>query len=227
MSNQTVPAYTVRAASPLPDLGEGWNHPAWAAAETAALTHFRPEGSSHRPRAQVRLLHGAGGIRGVFHIDDQYVSSIRVGYLTHVWKDSCVEFFMRPRPDRGYFNLEMNAGGSHLCNYIEDPTRIPDGFKKFTPLPPEWGGKFQVRSSLPQKIDPEIVRPVSWEMNFFVPLAVLEHYVGPLGAMKGQSWRGNFYKCGDETSHPHWGSWSPVDVFNFHTPRCFGVIHFE
>ncbi len=31
---------------------------------------------------------------------------------------------MQPQADKGYFNLEMNAGGSHLCNYIEDPTRV-------------------------------------------------------------------------------------------------------
>ncbi len=227
MSAPAQPLYNVRATRALPSLAEGWDHPAWLTAETALLTHFRPEGSAHRPQTQVRLLHGPGGIRGVFRIDDQYVSSVRSGYLSHVWKDSCVEFFMQPRPDRGYFNLEMNAGGSHLCNYIEDPTRTADGFKKYTPLPLEWGGQFQVRSSLPARIDPEIAEPIRWEMNFLVPFVVLENYVGPLGTVSGQTWRGNFYKCGDETSHPHWGSWAAVDVFNFHTPRCFGAIHFE
>jgi len=44
--------------------------------------------------------------------------------MDEVWKDSCVEFFIQPRPDAGYFNLEMNAGGAHLCCYIEDPARV-------------------------------------------------------------------------------------------------------
>jgi hypothetical protein len=48
----------------------------------------------------------------------------------------------------------------------------------------------------------------------------------PLGPMSSQSWRDNFYKCGDQTSHPHWASWSPVDDLNFHLPRCFGTICF-
>lgn len=227
MSNQSLPAYTVRAASPVPDLGDGWNHPAWARAETASVDHFRPESSAHSPRTLVRLLHGDGGVRGIFHVDDQYVRSTRTGYLAQVWKDSCIEFFMQPRTDRGYFNLEMNAGGAHLCYYVEDPTRTPQGLKKFRPLPEEDGGKIQVRSSLPNTVDPELREPVSWEVNFFIPFAVLEKYTGSLGGMGDQTWRGNFYKCAEDLSHPHWAAWSPVDEFNFHLPRCFGVIHFE
>lgn len=227
MSDQPLPAYTVRAANPAPDLGDGWSHPAWGSANTAAVNHFRPESSAHRPRTVVRLLHGARGICGIFHIDDQYVRSVRTGYLEEVWKDSCVEFFMQPRSDRGYFNLEMNAGGAHLCYYIEDPTRTAQGFRKFTPLPAEEGRAILVRSSLPKTIDPEVKEPLSWELNFFIPFAVWEKYVGPLGGMSGQSGRGNFYKCAEDLSHPHWASWSPVDELNFHLPRCFGAFHFE
>jgi hypothetical protein len=218
--------YFVQWADSLPDLSADWDDSAWKTAQTAELVHFRPEGSAHRPRARVRLIHGPGGLRGIFDVQDQFVRSVRTNYMDEVWKDSCVEFFIQPRPNIGYFNLEMNAGGAHLCLYIEDPERIPGGFKKFTRLPPEIGKRIQVRSSLPKIIDPENAEAVRWQVNFFVPLAVLEHYVGPLGDIRGQEWRGNFYKCADDGSHPHWGSWSPVDVFNFHTPRCFGALDF-
>jgi hypothetical protein len=226
VSDSALPSYTVRAVQTLPALETGWDDPAWARAETAEVGHFRAEGSAHRPRVRVRLLHGPGGVRGVFHIDDQFVRSIRTGFQAPVYKDSCVEFFMQPKPDRGYFNLEMNAGGSHLCYYVEDPTRTPDGFKKFTKLPDEDGRQFRIRSSLSATVDPEVTEPLTWELNFFVPLAVLEKYAGTLGSLAGTTWRGNFYKCGDELSHPHWASWSPVDALNFHRPPCFGSIHF-
>jgi hypothetical protein len=227
VSDASLASYTVRAADVLPALEKGWNDPAWTSAGTAEVSHFRPESSAHRPRVQARLLHGPGGIRGVFHIDDRYVRSVRTGFQSPVYKDSCVEFFMQPRPDRGYFNLEMNAGGSHLCYYVEDPTRTPDGFKKLTRLSDEDGRQFRIRSSLPATVEPEITEPLAWELNFFVPLPVLEKHVGPLGALSGKTWRGNFYKCGDELSHPHWAAWAPVDALNFHLPRCFGVIHFQ
>jgi hypothetical protein len=227
LSKQVVPGYQVRPAHPLPPLTAGWDDPLWARAETAGVTHFRPESSAHRPQVRVRLLHGADGLRGIFRVDDQYVRSIRTGFQSEVYKDSCVEFFMQPRPDRGYFNLEMNAGGSHLSYYVEDPARLAGGgLKKFTALTAEEGGRIQVRSSLPAAVDPEVREPLSWQLNFFVPLAVLEKYVGPLASLTGQTWRGNFYKCAEDVSHPHWASWAPVDELNFHLPRCFGRIQF-
>jgi hypothetical protein len=48
----------------------------------------------------------------------------------------------------------------------------------------------------------------------------------PFTIEKGNLWRANFYKCGDDTSHPHWAAWSPVDELNFHLPRCFGRLGF-
>jgi len=66
-----------------------------------------------------------------------------------------------------------------------------------------------------------------WTLRFYIPFAVFENYVGPLGEVAGQSWRGNFFKCAEDCSHPHWAAWSPVDEFNFHLPRCFGTLRFE
>jgi hypothetical protein len=225
--NDASPSYSVRWADPLPRLECGWDDPAWTVAETAELKSFRPEGSMHHPRTSVRLLHDARGLRGIYRVHDQFVRSIRTDYMDEVWKDSCVEIFLQPRTDVGYFNVEMNAGGAHLCCYIEDPERVPGGFKKFTRLPAKIGQRIEVRSSLPKVVDPEIAEPVTWHLNFLVPFEVFEHYTGPLGDVRGQRWRGNFYKCGDDGSHPHWGSWAPVDVFNFHTPRCFGTLDFQ
>ena len=225
--SDAVPTYSVLSADALPHLSNAWDDVAWKAAETAKLRNFRPESSAHRPRTSVRLLHNAQGLRGIFHVQDRFVRSVRTRYMDEVWKDSCVEIFLQPKPGAGYFNLEMNAGGAHLCCYIEDPERVPGGFKKFTRLPPDIGQKIEVRSSLPKVVDPEIVEPVTWQLNFFAPFQVFEHYIGPLGNVGGQRWRGNFYKCGDEGSRPHWASWAPMDEFNFHLPRCFGTICFQ
>ena len=41
----------------------------------------------------------------------------------------------------------------------------------------------------------------------------------------GQVWRANLYKCGDQTSHPHWASWAPIgEALNFHQPGFFGGL---
>lgn len=137
-----------------------------------------------------------------------------------------MEFFVEPKAGRGYFNFEFNCGGSFLVNHIVDPTRTPNGFKQFTRLPESVAKQVQVRASLPPMVEPEITRPMNWTLEFQIPLLLLEEYVGPLGQLAGQIWRGNFFKCAEENSHPHWAAWSPVDEFNFHLPRCFGELRF-
>jgi len=218
--------YTVRATAAALDLRAEWPDPAWAHAETLEIQHFRPESSEHHPQTSARLLYDATGIHGIFRVQDRYVRCVRTQYQQEVWKDSCVEFFAEPKPDRGYFNFEFNCGGAFLCSHITNPERTQEGFKGFTRVPAQVGQTIQARSSLPQRIDPEISAPVLWTLRFFIPFALFERYLGPLGTVKGQVWRGNFFKCADESSHPHWASWSPVDEFNFHRPSCFGSLRF-
>ncbi len=221
-----VSMYTVQFAQVRPEMAGLWNGPAWSGAGTLRLTHFRKEGSSHHPGTGVKLLYDAGGIYGLFRVEDRYVRCLRTGYMDPVYKDSCVEFFVRPRPDSGYFNFEFNCGGALLCSYIVNPERVPGGFRDFTPLPPEDGERVIVYHSLPKVVDPEEREPILWFLEFFIPFALLEKYTGPLGDPGGRLWRANFYKCGDETSHPHWASWKPVHSLNFHLPDCFGEIRF-
>lgn len=219
-------SYILQVAGTAPALDAGWSAPVWAHAETLEIRHFRPESSDHHPLTSARLLYDADGIHGIFRVEDRYVRCVRTQYLDEVWKDSCVEFFAQPKPERGYINFEFNCGGAFLCSYITNAERTPDGFKEFARVPANIGQTIRTRSSLPPRVDPEITAPVEWTLRFFIPFALFEHYVGPLGAKPGQVWRGNLFKCGDETSHPHWASWSPVDELNFHRPSCFGSLCF-
>ena len=85
----------------------------------------------------------------------------------------------------------------------------------------------KVYHSMPDVVDPEIEDQREWTLEFFVPYALLEQYVGPLGDVAGQTWHGNFYKCSHaDDAHPHWAAWSPAEILNFHQPRCFGHLHF-
>lgn len=224
---QPTKNHLARFAKTAPPLDANWNDAVWQHAEILEIKKFRPESSAHRPRTSAKLLHAENGLHGIFRVEDQFVRSVRTSFQDEVWKDSCVEFFAQPKSGHGYFNFEMNCGGALVCCFISDPTRTSEGFKKFLKLPKAIGETIQIHSSLPKIVEPEISEPISWELNFFIPFAVFENYVGPLGKISGQSWRGNFFKCAEENSHPHWAAWSPVDEFNFHLPRCFGAIQFE
>ncbi|HEX2965957.1 MAG TPA: carbohydrate-binding family 9-like protein, partial [Syntrophorhabdaceae bacterium] len=65
-----------------------------------------------------------------------------------------------------------------------------------------------------------------WTIEFSVPFALFEYYIGKLEKEKRREWRGNFYKCGDKTSHPHWASWASLTDRNFHAPWDFGILRF-
>ncbi len=224
--NGATMKYTIRNAAVAPALDPDWAAAAWHGAETLSIGHFRLESSQHRPGVSARLLYDVRGIHGIFQVHDRYVRCLRTKYFDEVWKDSCVEFFAEPKPGRGYFNFEFNCGGAFLCCHILDPERTRDGFKAFAKVPASIGRTIQVRSSLPQRVEPEVAEALRWTLAFFIPFSLFERYIGPLGEVRGQAWRGNLFKCADESSHPHWASWSPVDQLNFHRPDCFGTLQF-
>ncbi|MEI6210650.1 MAG: carbohydrate-binding family 9-like protein [bacterium] len=220
----TPTTYTIGATPTPPELDAAWGAGAWAGAQEGRITHFHEKGSAHRPDTLFRLLHDNANIYVQFEVQDRYVRSVQTAYQGSVCTDSCVEFFVQPRPDRGYFNFEINAGGTLLLFYIEDATRTPNGFAKFGPVAEAWGRQVQIRHSLPSVVEPECAEPLTWRIGYRVPVALLEAYTGALGPISGQTWRANFYKCGDKTSHPHWGSWAPITELNFHLPACFGSL---
>ncbi len=193
-----------------------------------ALNHFQQRGSSHRPRVRARLRYDADrNLLLRFEVEDRYVRSVCRDYQDSVCGDSCVEFFVQPKPDRGYLNFEMNAGGTLLLHYVTDPTPGPNGFLGCEAVPWELGRRVRIASSLPAVVDPEIAEPVRWSLEAVIPADILEAFVGPLGPLPGQIWRANFYKCGDRTSHPHWAMWSPVgEGWSFHQPVFFGSLEF-
>lgn len=219
--------YTIRFSDAIPLLSDNWDDRQWAGIAGLELNHFRPEGSGHRPETTLRLLYHDSGISGRFRVDDRFVRCTRSQDMDDIWKDSCVEFFVQPKPDQGYFNLEFNCGGAMLGSHIIDHERTPDGFRDFERFTLEDCAQVLRKATMPRSIDPEMRTPVLWMIDFFIPFALLEKYVGPLGSIGGQIWKANAYKCADETSHPHWASWQPLPAKNFHLPESFGAIGFS
>ncbi|MDQ5987190.1 MAG: hypothetical protein CSYNP_02927 [Syntrophus sp. SKADARSKE-3] len=204
-----------------------WDETVWQGADVLFLDAFRPESGDHRPRTQCKLLYDRERLYGLFQVADRYVRCVHRGFQAEVYKDSCVEMFIRPIDTDGYFNFEFNAGGALLASYVTDPTRVNSSVRACTPLGPDDVRKIGVYHSLPDIIEPEIDDDVVWFLEFSIPFAIMERFTGCFGDVAGKSFRANFYKCGNETSHPHWAAWSPITALNFHLPECFGIIHFE
>ena len=168
------PAYwIVRAKDSALDTG-AWDDAFWREANVAEIEEFVGPSSDHRPTTEVKLVYDNAGVHGLFRVRDRYVLSTRTEFQAPVYRDACVEFFLRPSSDasKGYFNSEMNCGGTLLASYIENPARTATGFEKFTPLTAKQGAKVSVAGSMGARVDPEISDPVTWTVQFFVPHSI-------------------------------------------------------
>jgi hypothetical protein len=199
----------------------------WDMVAPLEIKTFFEHSSDHRPVTHVRLLYDDLKLYVRFDVKDRYVRVVAEKYQDSVCKDSCVEFFVQPGPGAGYFNFEVNAGGCMLLYYIPVSSKGLAVMNQGQPVPFELVKEMNVQHSLPARIDPEIEAPCEWTVEYAVPLTVFEYYLGPLGPLTGQIWRGNFFKCADATSHPHWGMWSPItEGDRFHRPDFFGELIF-
>jgi hypothetical protein len=205
-----------------------WQYSSWEQSEILSVDRFRPESSDHRPTTSVKMVYDDLGIHIIFRVEDAFVRCVQTELNSPVCTDSCVEFFVQPREDCGYFNFETNCGGTLFASYIEDWTRTENGFAKYCQLPQQDAAMVDIYHSLPKTVDPERAHPTTWINQVYIPFELLGKYVGNLPPVADHaSWRGNLYKCGDKTSHPHWAAWSPVRALNFHDPESFGLFKFE
>ncbi len=215
----TVPRLAAIPTTPL--------DPRWEALPRLAVASFHAKSSTHRPTVLVQLGHSGDHLHLRFTVQDRYVLSRATGFNAMVCNDACVEFFFEPVPGLGYFNLEMNASGTPLCYHITDARRVPGGFAAFEKLNADELGAIAITGTLPQTVDPEIAAPLDWALCARIPLAPFARRLGRALPVPGR-WRGNFFKCADESSHPHWGSWAPIgEQLNFHQPDRFGVIELQ
>jgi hypothetical protein len=147
-----------------------------------------------------------------------------------VCEDSCLEFFFQPDPQRDprYINLEFNSLGTHLIGmgtgrhdlrFLQDTDRELLDVQNGILLAPEGreGGVNQGRQDMQ-----------GWHVSFAVPFTYLKKHFPDFSPCKGAKIKGNFYKCGDLTPHPHYGCWSRMgcEKPDFHRPEYFGDILF-
>lgn len=223
-----MPSYTLERAGERPTLDGKWDEGAWTNAPALDITHFyRTDASDHRPKTQAKALYDDEGVYIHFRVEDRYVRSIETKYHGKVWEDACVEFFVQPRPERGYFNFEINCAGTMLLSYHENPAWKGESLRREGRVPWRLAKQVNIFHTMPEKVEPEQVDPVVWQVEYFIPFEIFEAYLGELGPPAGQTWRANFYKCAENNSHPHWASWSPIEgELNFHKPEFFAPIIF-
>ena len=202
-----------------------WDKPVWKNVLPISLTHHMGEKPNHFPGVQAKLVYDDRYIYVIWKVDDQYVRAVAKKHQDPVFQDSCVEFFFSPGPsvDQGYFNLEMNCGGMMLFKQRASTD------KPFVEIRDKHLNQIQVAHSLPKRVPDEIKQKTTWYLEYAIPFSILKEYYELETPSAGTTWRANFYKCADKTSHPHWITWSEVQYPKpqFHLPEFFGTLTFK
>ena len=128
------------------------------------------------------------------------------------WEDSCCEIFLQAPGKAEYCNFEVNAAGKMTAargtGRNDRVSLSADEFASIVRMagiegPQDYAGGIW-----------------SWRVILMIPFELMGLDPENLPA----SLRGNIYKCGDKTAHPHFLSWNPIDTPNpdFHRPEFFG-----
>ena len=211
--------YTItRASEPLGSPTADWDGAAWGQAEPLEVTNFPWSDSGHRPVTSARMVYDDDFLGVSFRVEDRYVRAV-----ARRSQDSCVELFVSPVPGSdAYFNFELNCGGTMLLHRCPSAKEQEEGRETLHVSDADCATVL-VAHSMPQIVDPEIADPTTWRLEYHVPFALFASYFDIVRPVSGTIWKGNVYKCGDATSHPHWGSWAPVDAPHpsFHQPAFY------
>ncbi len=174
----------------------------------------------YKPDVSVQIAYNENELFLRYQVTENSVKAEIAKSNGRVWTDSCVELFLSPEGNDEYYNLEINCIGTVLLGFR----------KKGEPAIHATVGQIgAIRriSTLGDSTFPERKAQTDWQITIAVPWKVFFKHTPE--QLQGKKMRGNFYKCGDELSVPHFVSWTKIKTEkpNFHSPEFFGALEFE
>lgn len=226
----------------------------WEGVPEINIDCFLWEDNDYKPETKAKLFYTDTH----FHIFfKSYEDEITIKYFNmdeDVYKDSCVEFFIKPNPDKDdrYFNFEMNSIGTLLLGlgvdrHDRERIKLDNPFEVFgisTSVTKDTADSYNNQPSKnkgsSKNCDDTLSKSCNnsiksccnskfWTVEYSIPFTFIEKYFGKLDIGPGYRLEGNFYKCGDETKYPHYGCWNPIKISSpdFHRPEFFGDLVLE
>lgn len=200
-----VPNLTGRAFNPE-------NEPFCIAHGYNSIDCFVWDETGYRPEARAYAAWDEAGLHALLCAKEETIATAATGFGGDVYKDSCLEWFVQPfADDPRYINVEVNAAGAAYIGFgscREDSKPLPAMPQHMTVTASKHEGGW-------------------WAIAYTIPASLLDSLYGRK-LHSGDHMRGNFYKC-DESIHPHFGSWSPIEhpFPDFHRPEFFGEMALE
>lgn len=174
----------------------------------------------YKPRVTLRLAYNENELFAKFKVREQSVRAVEAEDNGRMWEDSCVELFLSPDGKDSYYNLEITCIGKKLMGYRADSSSSIHATQKVLDT-------IRVYSSLGRKPFAERQGETEWNITIAIPFKAF--YKSDFRPLSGDTIRGNFYKCGDLLTVPHFVSWQKIESEkpNFHLPQYFGDLTFE
>ncbi len=170
-----------------------------------------------KPKVSFAIAHDGAHIFIKYDVEESEVLARYKKINDPVFKDSCVEFFIIFDDDKDYYNIEFNRLGTCLG-------RFGAHRENRTEISPEILKNIKFERAL--KPNPSDDLAIHWTLTVAIPIEVFCFH--DFSSIQHQRSKMNFYKCGDDLSHPQYLVWNNVvsEVPNFHLPEFFGKVEF-
>ncbi len=169
----------------------------------------------YRPDVAFSVARSRTHLAVLYHVRGLDLRAMAMEDNGNVWEDSCCEFFAADPSDGTYYNFEMNCIGTLLAS----KRTSRENAEMFSA---EALSRVVRHSTLQRKQRELDGKIFGWSIGMCVPFDL----IGADPDNLPSSIRANFYKCADKSAHPHFLSWSPIDVPSpdFHRPEFFGEL---
>jgi hypothetical protein len=173
----------------------------------------------YQPKVSFRIGHVQNKIWLKYDVREKHILARETQTNGDVYKDSCVEFFIS-LDGKNYYNFEFSCIGTiHLAHGAGRENR------RF--VDPQLIEKINIESSLGNQPFEEKTGDFEWDIVIQIPLECFAF--DDLHSLSGIKASANFYKCGEDTSLPHYITWNPIETKSpdYHRPEYFGKVFFE
>lgn len=172
---------------------------------------------NYKPIVRFSIAHSGNSILIKYYVAEKDAKAVYTKVNEPVYRDSCVEFFIAFQDDESYYNFEFNNNGVCLAGYGK-------GRENRKMLSAEIINQIKCLKMAPQPVQDQ---NYYWELCLVFPVTVFSYH--QLTDISGKSFKGNFYKCGDDLAEPHFLVWNNIisKEPDFHLPEFFGTLTFD
>jgi hypothetical protein len=216
-----VPSYAVNAIKEKIVVDGRLSDKAWAKATPITLLFPWDTQTGSKQRTTVKLLRDQTYLYVGYECEDTDITAAFENHDDPVYKDDCVEIFIRPNDKVDhYIGLEMNARGVLYDYFYPYPSKNEKGFNLDGVLL-----KTTLRGTLNQSID----KDQGWSLELAIPWQSLNKLAERMPPATNEQWRVQINRWDGTEPHRRLSMWghSGWNRPNPHNPERFGKLVFK